>query len=101
MNMTHHLKGQGGSSSRFRTPRPSKHFFPPCIHYGFSDHLSDDCVNYPICDIYGSYDHDTYGHNRIISLRSKIKPRNPQHVMKSSETCGSTVHTITDHNNIE
>nr|GEW54420.1 hypothetical protein [Tanacetum cinerariifolium] len=30
-----------------------------------------------------------------------IKPRNPQHVMKSYETCGSIVHTTTDHNDIE
>ncbi|GJR20233.1 retrovirus-related pol polyprotein from transposon TNT 1-94 [Tanacetum coccineum] len=100
MNMFKHLKNQGGSSSRSRTPRPSKHFFHPCIHFGFSD-LSDDYVNYPICDIYGSYDHDTHGHNMIISLRRGIKPRNPQHVMKSCETCSSTVHTTTDHNNIE
>ncbi|GJW84837.1 hypothetical protein Tco_0157982 [Tanacetum coccineum] len=79
INMSQHLIGLGGSSSRSRNPRPSKHFFPPFIHCGFSDHLSDDCVNYPICDICGSYDHDTYGHNRIISIRRGIKPRNPQH----------------------
>ncbi|GJU51001.1 retrovirus-related pol polyprotein from transposon TNT 1-94 [Tanacetum coccineum] len=36
----------------------------------------------------------------IISLRSKIKRRNPQHVMKSYETSGSTVHTTTEHNDI-
>ncbi|GJW79305.1 hypothetical protein Tco_0140987 [Tanacetum coccineum] len=63
MNMSQHLKGQGGSSLRSKTPRPSKHFFPPCIHCGSSDHLSDDCVNYPICDICGSYDHDIHVHN--------------------------------------
>ncbi|GJS64336.1 retrovirus-related pol polyprotein from transposon TNT 1-94 [Tanacetum coccineum] len=40
-------------------------------------------------------------HNRIISLRRGIKPGNPQHVMKSYETCGSTFHTTTDHNDIE
>ncbi|GKC21037.1 hypothetical protein Tco_1023187 [Tanacetum coccineum] len=101
MNITQHLKGQVGSSSRSRTPRPSKHFFSPCIHYGFSDHLSDDCVNYSICDICGSYDHDTYGHNRIISLRRGIKPKNPHHVMQSCETYGSIAHTITGHNDIE
>nr|GEV83927.1 retrovirus-related Pol polyprotein from transposon TNT 1-94 [Tanacetum cinerariifolium] len=39
--------------------------------------------------------------NRIIYLRRGIKPRNPQHVMKSCETYGSTVHTTTDHNDIE
>ncbi|GJT77102.1 retrovirus-related pol polyprotein from transposon TNT 1-94 [Tanacetum coccineum] len=95
-NMSQHLKSMGRSSSR-----PSKHFFPPCIHCGFNDHLSDDCVNYPICDICGSYDHDTHSHNRIISLKREIKPRNPQRVMKCCETCGSTVHTTTDHNDIE
>ncbi|GJR22140.1 hypothetical protein Tco_0970667 [Tanacetum coccineum] len=78
MNMTQHLKSQGGSSSRSKTPRPSKP--PPSLH--------------------GSYDHDTHGYNRVISLRRGIKPRNPQHVTKSCETCGSTVHT-TYHNDIE
>ncbi|GJS63400.1 hypothetical protein Tco_0677964 [Tanacetum coccineum] len=101
MNMSQHLKGQGGSSSRSRNLRPSKHLFPPCIHYGLSDHLYDDCINYPICDLYGSYDHDKNGHNRIFSLRKGIKPRNPQHVRKGCETCSSIVHTITDHNDIE
>ncbi|GKD79344.1 hypothetical protein Tco_1341965, partial [Tanacetum coccineum] len=100
-NMSQHLKSMGRSSSRPRNPRPSKHFFPPCIHYGFSDHLSDDCVNYPIYDICGSYDHDTHGHNRIIYLKRKIKPRNPQRVIKCYETCGSTVDTTIDHNDIE
>ncbi|GJV97514.1 retrovirus-related pol polyprotein from transposon TNT 1-94 [Tanacetum coccineum] len=31
MNMSNHLKNQGGSSSRSRTLGPSKHCFPPCI----------------------------------------------------------------------
>ncbi|GKC49052.1 retrovirus-related pol polyprotein from transposon TNT 1-94 [Tanacetum coccineum] len=48
-----------------------------------------------------SYDHDTHGHNKIISLRRGIKPRNPQHVTKNCKTCGSNVHTITDHDDIE
>ncbi|GJV41702.1 hypothetical protein Tco_1420142 [Tanacetum coccineum] len=100
-NISQHLKILGRSSSITKNPRPSKHFFPSCIHYRFSNHLSDDCVNYLICDICGSYDHDTHGHNRIISLRRVIKPRNSQHVMKSYEKCGSTFHTTTDHNDIE
>ncbi|GJR11452.1 hypothetical protein Tco_0794104 [Tanacetum coccineum] len=37
----------------------------------------------------------------FISLRRGIKPRNPQHVTKNYETCGSNVHTTTDHNDIE
>nr|GEX73221.1 retrovirus-related Pol polyprotein from transposon TNT 1-94 [Tanacetum cinerariifolium] len=101
ISMRKHLKGQGGSSSRSRTPRPSKHFFCPCIHYGFNDHLYDNYENYPICDICRSYDHETYGHNMIISIKRGTKSRNPQLVMKSYETCGSTVHTTTDHNDIE
>ncbi|GJU41696.1 retrovirus-related pol polyprotein from transposon TNT 1-94 [Tanacetum coccineum] len=63
MNMSQHLMGQGGSSKRSRTPRPSKHFFLPCIHYGFNDHLSNDYVNYPICDIRRI--HTTTNHNDI------------------------------------
>ncbi|GKB30838.1 hypothetical protein Tco_0870239 [Tanacetum coccineum] len=38
---------------------------------------------------------------RIISLRREIKPRNPQHVTKNCETCGSNVHTTSNHNDIE
>ncbi|GJX67151.1 hypothetical protein Tco_0302878 [Tanacetum coccineum] len=101
MNLSQHIKSQGGSSSRSRTPRPSKRFFPPCIHCGRIDYLSDDCLYYPICRLCRSYDHDTNGHNRIISLEREIKPRNPQHVFKRCEVCGSTVHTKTDHHDIE
>ncbi|GJX28647.1 putative reverse transcriptase domain-containing protein [Tanacetum coccineum] len=92
--------GQGESSSRSRHSRPTIPF-PSCIHCGYNDHKSDDCVYYPICEICGSYDHDTHGHNRIISLRRGIKPRNPRHVIKNCKTCGSNVHTISDHNDIE
>ncbi|GJV94201.1 retrovirus-related pol polyprotein from transposon TNT 1-94 [Tanacetum coccineum] len=99
-NMVQHLKTQSESSSRSQSFRPLKPF-PPYKHCGINDHKYDDCVNYPICELYGSYDHDTKGHNRVISLRRGIKPRNPQHVTKSHETCGSTVHTKIDHNDIE
>ncbi|GJV30673.1 hypothetical protein Tco_1387121 [Tanacetum coccineum] len=75
--------------------------FPSYIHYGYNDHQSDDCVYYPICEICRSYDHNTHGHNRIISLRRGIKPRNPQHITKNCETCGSNVHTTSDHNDIK
>ncbi|GJZ76048.1 retrovirus-related pol polyprotein from transposon TNT 1-94 [Tanacetum coccineum] len=92
--------GQGESSSRSRPSRPAIPF-PSCIHCGYNDHKSNDFVYYPICEICRSYDQDTYGHNRIISLRRGIKPRNPQHVTKNCETCGSNVHTISDHNDIE
>ncbi|GJW74171.1 hypothetical protein Tco_0133541 [Tanacetum coccineum] len=39
--------------------------------------------------------------NKIISLKRGIKPRNPQHVTKNCETCGSNVHTTSDHNDIK
>ncbi|GJX64214.1 hypothetical protein Tco_0298557 [Tanacetum coccineum] len=93
--------GQSESSSRSRPSRPAMPF-PSYIHYGYNDHQSNDCVYYPICEICGSYEHDdTHGHNRIIFLRREIKPRNPQHIIKNCETCGSNVHTTSDHNDIE
>ncbi|GJQ97458.1 retrovirus-related pol polyprotein from transposon TNT 1-94 [Tanacetum coccineum] len=91
---------QSKSSSRSR-PSRSKIPFSSCIHCGYNDHQSNDYVYYPICEIRGRYDHDTHGNNRIISLRRGIKPRNPQHIIKNYETCGSNVHTISDHNDVE
>ncbi|GJV65216.1 retrovirus-related pol polyprotein from transposon TNT 1-94 [Tanacetum coccineum] len=40
--------------------------FPPCTHYRFNDHRPDDYQNNPECEICGSYDHFTSGHNRVI-----------------------------------
>ncbi|GKA68503.1 hypothetical protein Tco_0768420 [Tanacetum coccineum] len=55
---------------------PSKHIlkakakpFPPCTNGGFNDHRPDDCRNYPECEICGSYDHFTSGHNYVILVR--------------------------------
>nr|GEV98381.1 retrovirus-related Pol polyprotein from transposon TNT 1-94 [Tanacetum cinerariifolium] len=48
-----------------------------------------------------SYDPDTHGYNRVISLRRGIKPRNPKHVTKNYKTCGSNVCTTSNHNDIE
>nr|GEU91639.1 reverse transcriptase domain-containing protein [Tanacetum cinerariifolium] len=90
-----------GRSSTSKNPRPSKRFFPPYTHCGSIDHLSDDCLYYPVCKICGSYDHKTNGHNRIISLEREINPRNPQHPFKRCEVCGSSIHTTIDHYDIE
>ncbi|GKC62104.1 retrovirus-related pol polyprotein from transposon TNT 1-94, partial [Tanacetum coccineum] len=87
MNMSQHLKSLGRASSRPNIPRPSKRFFPPCIHCDNIDHLSNECLYYPICKLCGSYDHDINGHNRIISLKIEINPRNPQHAFKRCEAC--------------
>ncbi|GJV35281.1 hypothetical protein Tco_1407758 [Tanacetum coccineum] len=100
MNANQHHNGQGESSSRSRPTWPLISF-PSCIHYGYNDHYSNDCLYYPTCEIYGSYDHDTHGHNKIISLRRCINPINPQHVTKNCETYSSNVHTTSDHNDIE
>ncbi|GKC61345.1 retrovirus-related pol polyprotein from transposon TNT 1-94 [Tanacetum coccineum] len=58
---------------------PSKHIlkakakpFPPCTHYGFNDHRSGDCKNYPECGICGSYDHFTSGHKSVRHIREPI-----------------------------
>ncbi|GJX52167.1 hypothetical protein Tco_0280536 [Tanacetum coccineum] len=92
------LKGESSSRSR---PSRLAIPFPPCIHCGYNDHKSDDCVYYLICEICGSYNHDNHDHNMIISLRRRIKPRIPQYVTKNCETCGSNVHTTSYHNDIE
>ncbi|GJU04104.1 retrovirus-related pol polyprotein from transposon TNT 1-94 [Tanacetum coccineum] len=56
-----------------------------------------------LCEVYfpGRYDHDTNGHNMIISLEREINPRNPQHVFKRCKACGSSNHTTTDHYDIK
>ncbi|GJS88345.1 hypothetical protein Tco_0770981 [Tanacetum coccineum] len=100
MNANRHHNGQGESSSRSRPSRPSISF-PSCVYCGYNDHHSNDCLYYPTCEICGSCDHDTHSHNRIISLRKGIYPKNPQHVTKNCETCGSNAHTTSDHNDIE
>ncbi|GJX62281.1 hypothetical protein Tco_0295181 [Tanacetum coccineum] len=64
------------------------------------DHISSTITSHKTKITTSNYDHDTHGHNRIISLRRGIKP-SPQHITKNYETCGSNVHTTSDHNNIE
>ncbi|GJV26433.1 retrovirus-related pol polyprotein from transposon TNT 1-94 [Tanacetum coccineum] len=101
MNMSQHLKSLGRASSRSKIPRLSKRFFLPCTHCGCINHLSNECLYYPICGLCGSYDHDTNGHNRIISLKREINPRNPQHTFKRCKVYVSSTHNTTDHYDIE
>ncbi|GJT09918.1 retrovirus-related pol polyprotein from transposon TNT 1-94 [Tanacetum coccineum] len=63
MNMSQHLKSLGIMFSRPNIPRPSKRFFPPCIHYGGINHLSNECLYYPISC--GSPNHTTTDHYDI------------------------------------
>ncbi|GKA59073.1 retrovirus-related pol polyprotein from transposon TNT 1-94 [Tanacetum coccineum] len=51
--------------------------FPPCTHCGVNDHRPDDCRNYPECEICGSYDHFTSGHNRVIQIRGGRHTKEP------------------------
>ncbi|GJY12428.1 retrovirus-related pol polyprotein from transposon TNT 1-94 [Tanacetum coccineum] len=60
------------ASSSKQILRAKENPFPPCTHCGFNDHIPDDCRNYPQCEIYGRYDHSTYGHNRVIQIRGGV-----------------------------
>ncbi|GJT46458.1 retrovirus-related pol polyprotein from transposon TNT 1-94 [Tanacetum coccineum] len=79
--------------------------FSPCTHSGFNDHRPDDCRNYPKCGICRSYDHFTLGHNRVIHIRGVLLVESSQSNKSSigvkCNTCGSTVHSITDHNDFD
>ncbi|GJT18915.1 hypothetical protein Tco_0877621 [Tanacetum coccineum] len=52
--------------------------FPPCTHCGFNNHRPDDCKNYTECDIYGSYNHFTLGHNHVIHIRGGVLAESSQ-----------------------
>ncbi|GJZ87534.1 hypothetical protein Tco_0659144 [Tanacetum coccineum] len=69
--------------------------FPPCIHYRFNDHRPDDCRNYLECEICRGYDHFTLRHNRVILVRGGALVESLVGVR--CNTCGSTVHSTTDH----
>ncbi|GKA32177.1 hypothetical protein Tco_0718544 [Tanacetum coccineum] len=79
--------------------------FPPCTDYGFNDHKPDDCRNYPECEIYGSYDQFTSGHNRVNLIRGGVLVESSQSSESSigvkCNTCGCTVHSTTDHNEFD
>nr|GEU74300.1 retrovirus-related Pol polyprotein from transposon TNT 1-94 [Tanacetum cinerariifolium] len=79
--------------------------FLPCIHYGYNDHRRDDYRNYCECEIYGSYDHVTSRHNRVIHIRGGVLAESYQSNKSSigvkCDTCGSTVHSTTDHNEFD
>ncbi|GKE59953.1 hypothetical protein Tco_1510320, partial [Tanacetum coccineum] len=79
--------------------------FPLCTYYGFNDHRPDDCRNYPECEICGSYDHFTLGHNRVIQIRGGVlaesSQSNDSSIGVKCDTCGSTVHSTTNHNEFD
>ncbi|GJW03481.1 retrovirus-related pol polyprotein from transposon TNT 1-94 [Tanacetum coccineum] len=67
--------------------------------------LPGDCRNYPECEICGSYDHFTSGHNRVIQIRGGVLAESSQSsessIGVSCTTCGSSVHSTADHNDFE
>ncbi|GKB28838.1 hypothetical protein Tco_0868239 [Tanacetum coccineum] len=79
--------------------------FPPCTHCGFNDHIPYDCRNYPGCEIYGSYDHSTSGHNRVIQIRggvlAKSSQSNESSIRVKCNTCGSIVRSTSDNNKFD
>ncbi|GKC10256.1 retrovirus-related pol polyprotein from transposon TNT 1-94 [Tanacetum coccineum] len=79
--------------------------FLPCTHCGFNDHIPDDCRNYPECEICGSYDHSTLGHNHVIHIKGEVLAESSQSSESSigvkCNTCRSTIHSTTDHNEFD
>ncbi|GJT19571.1 retrovirus-related pol polyprotein from transposon TNT 1-94 [Tanacetum coccineum] len=79
--------------------------FPPCTHCGFNDHRPDDYRNYPECEIYESYDYSNLRHNRIIQIRGGVlvesSQSNKYSIGVKYNTCGSTVHSTSDHNEFD
>ncbi|GJR09550.1 hypothetical protein Tco_0792202 [Tanacetum coccineum] len=73
----------------------------------FMDEDADpnDCKNYPECGIHGSYDHFTSGHNHVIHIRGGVLAESSQSskslIGVKCNTCGSTVHSTTDHNEFD
>ncbi|GJY82788.1 hypothetical protein Tco_0496164 [Tanacetum coccineum] len=65
----------------------------------------DDCRNYPECEIFGSYDHSTSGHNRVIQIRGGVLAESSQSNESSigvkCNTYESTIHSTTDHNKFD
>nr|GEV42609.1 retrovirus-related Pol polyprotein from transposon TNT 1-94 [Tanacetum cinerariifolium] len=61
--------------------------------------------NYHEYEIYRSYDHSTLGHNRVIYVRGGVLAESSQSNESSSgvkcNTCGSTVHSTSDHNEFD
>ncbi|GJU98140.1 retrovirus-related pol polyprotein from transposon TNT 1-94 [Tanacetum coccineum] len=79
--------------------------FSPCTHRYFNDHMPDDCRNYLECEIYGSYDYSTLGHNRVIQIKggvlAKSSQSNESSIGLKCNTCGSTVHFTSDYNEFD
>ena len=88
------------ASGSQQTKRHKAKPLAPCLHYGSNDHLPDDCLMYPCCEICGDPSHDTSGHEKVIQARRGIPKSTPQSSSNKCKICGSPVHSTTDHNSI-
>nr|GEW30050.1 uncharacterized mitochondrial protein AtMg00810-like [Tanacetum cinerariifolium] len=65
----------------------------------------DDCRNYLKCEIYRSYDHFTLGNNHVIQVKGGVlagsSQSNESSIGVKCDTRRSTVHSTTDHNQID
>ncbi|GKC04936.1 retrovirus-related pol polyprotein from transposon TNT 1-94 [Tanacetum coccineum] len=93
------------ASSSKKILRAKENPFLPCIHCSFNDHIPNDCRHYPKCGISRSYDHSTSGHNHVIQIRGGVLAESSQSNESSigvkCNTCGSTVHSTSDHNEFD
>ncbi|GJR07122.1 hypothetical protein Tco_0530106 [Tanacetum coccineum] len=62
--------------------------FPACTHRGFNDHRPDDCCMYHECEICGSNDHATSGHNCVILVRGGVLAESSLGMAKASKING-------------
>nr|GEW77561.1 hypothetical protein [Tanacetum cinerariifolium] len=79
--------------------------FPQCTHCSFNNHRPNYYRNYPECKIYRSYDYSTSRHNHVIHIRGGVLAESSQSNESSFRvkynTCGSTVHSTSDHNEFD
>ncbi|GJX09456.1 hypothetical protein Tco_0199315 [Tanacetum coccineum] len=66
------------ASSSKQVSKPKVKPFLPCTHSRFNDHRPDNYINYPECEIYGSYEHATSGHNRVIYVKYGVLAESSQ-----------------------
>nr|GEY83853.1 retrovirus-related Pol polyprotein from transposon TNT 1-94 [Tanacetum cinerariifolium] len=72
------LRNLQGASPSLKILKVKEKPFPLWTHCDFNDHRPDDCRNYPECEIYGSCDHSTSGHNHVIHIRRGVLAESSQ-----------------------
>nr|GEX24327.1 retrovirus-related Pol polyprotein from transposon TNT 1-94 [Tanacetum cinerariifolium] len=89
--------GTPSSSSYSSSSKASmqKTWFGPCKHYGFRNHLSDDCYSKPKCSTYRSTNHLTKEHLEHATVKKTLRdqglPAGNQNPLKSGFTKGTNL----------